>query len=223
LFSLIAIIIAQLIKEYGLNKAHSYIIILYAVSLTVSGLISVIIPSGFTTPCSVTFLALCLGIVIYITYRANKTGNNSGLIYIAFAASVFLLVSTGSMISENQIQINSTQPLSDFIKEHKLEAREILVYNRRLPSLSFHLQKPIVSLYDGNPGLKREVQFEENKMWKENLVNLQDNNELMKLKERLDNMGSVLIVYKNRLPDNRKWLLKYYVNKKDMNKWQIYY
>jgi len=126
-------------------------------------------------------------------------------------------------MSRNQLQVNSIHPLVDFIQKQQLSSREILVYDRRLPSMSFNLQKTIISLYDGSTGLNREVQFEENESWKRNLINLKDETELMGLKKILNNTPTILIVYKNRLPENRKWLLDYYHNKKDFIKWQIYY
>ena len=162
-------------------------------------------------------------IAIYLIHKNNRLDFNSKLISIIFAVSIFLLVSSGFIMSKNQLQINSTQPLSDFIKEHQLNNREILVYNKRLPSISFNLQKPIISLYDGNKDLNREVQFEQNDNWKQNLINLQDETEQAGLKKTLHTNATILIVYKNRLPENRQWLLNHYHNKKDFVKWQIYY
>ena len=143
--------------------------------------------------------------------------------YTVFVSSLFLLVVSGSIFATNSIEANSTYPVASFIKSHQLQNREILVYNRRVPSLSFHLQKPIVSIFDGSDDLNREIQFEENEDWKQNLINFQNKGEIEGFKNRLNSRKSVLILYKNRLPKEKEWLLDYYNNKEDMKKWQIYY
>jgi 4-amino-4-deoxy-L-arabinose transferase len=223
LFPLFAILIAQMIRQFGLNKIYFYIILGYAVLLPVSGFLSSIIPVNLNIPLSVALLSLGSITASYLIYKSNKADFDSKPVNIVFAVSLFLLISSGFVMSKNQLQINSTQPLADFIQKSQLDTNEILVYNRRLPSISFNLQKPIISLYDGNTGLNREVQFEENENWKQNLVNLKNETELAGLKQTLDNNPTILIVYKNRLPENRRWLLDYYHSKKDFIKWQIYY
>ena len=223
LFPLLAILMAEMVRQFGLNKMYSYIILAYATLLFVIGCFSPIIPLHANIPLFVGFFSIVSMIAIYLIHKNNRLDFNSKLISIIFAVSIFLLVSSGFIMSKNQLQINSTQPLSDFIKEHQLNNREILVYNKRLPSISFNLQKPIISLYDGNKDLNREVQFEQNDNWKQNLINLQDETEQAGLKKTLHTNATILIVYKNRLPENRQWLLNHYHNKKDFVKWQIYY
>lgn len=223
LFSLFAILTAHLIRQFGLKKHHYIVIMCFAGLLAISGILATFILSAYTIPYSILFLSVLLCILTFVISKYGKPDYSSKTIYIAYACSLFILIGSGSLFSKNQIEVNSTYPLSCFIKENKLEDREILVYNWRAPSISFHLQKSIISLYDGDASLNREVQFQNNEIWKENLINLQNDAEVLKLKEKLNKEHSVLIIYKNRLPEKKKWLLHYYDSKKDLKKWQIYY
>ncbi|AHW62342.1 hypothetical protein FH5T_19895 [Draconibacterium orientale] len=222
LFSLFALVLAQLIEQFGLSKTQYYLIVAYTILIALGGLLGAVLPLDFNIPLVVLFLSV---VTLLALYLINKFILNfsSRVIHTVFAASLFILLSSGFILSKNQIEVNSTQPLAEFILQNKLNENEILVYNKRLPSVSFHLQKSIVSIYDGNNDLNREVQFEENRQWKQNLVNLKSETELDRLKQIMEKKKTVLILYKNRIPDNRKWLLDYYSHSKDYNKWQIYY
>ena len=222
LFSLFALVLAQLIQQFGLSKTEYYLIVSYTILIALGGLLGAVLPLDFNIPLVVLFIS---AVTLLALYLINKFILNfsSRVIHTVFAASLFILLSSGFILSKNQIEVNGTQPLAEFILENKLNENEILVYNKRLPSVSFHLQKSIVSIYDGNKDLNREVQFEENRQWKQNLVNLKSETELDRLKQIMEKKKTVLIVYKNRVPDNRKWLLDFYSHSKDYNKWQIYY
>lgn len=97
-----------------------------------------------------------------------------------------------------------------------------MIYNTRKPSLSFHLNKSVISLYDGGQSLKRETQFEEDLHWKKYLIDLDSEEESTYLKQVLTT-PTVLIVYKNILPEKRRWIQNAYKHKKVMEKWSVYY
>ena len=90
------------------------------------------------------------------------------------------------------------------------------------PSIAFGLNKSVVSLYDGNSGLKREIQFEEDQNWKRYLIDMNNQTELQYLKQLLKE-PTVLLLYKEMLPKDLEWILNFYKNKKVMGKWVIYY
>ncbi|WP_319228300.1 glycosyltransferase family 39 protein [Draconibacterium orientale] len=222
LFSLFAILSAQLIRQFGLSKTQYYLIVAYSILIALVGIAGAVLQFNFNIPNVVLFLSAVALIALYLINKYILS-YNSRVIYTVYAVSLLMLLSSGFLLSKNQIEINSTQPLAEFILDNELNNNEILVYNKRLPSISFHLQKPIVSIYDGNKDLNREVQFEENRQWKQNLINLKDETELDHLKQIMAKKKTILIIYKNRIPDNRKWLLDFYSHSKDYNKWQIYY
>jgi len=95
------------------------------------------------------------------------------------------------------------------------------VYDRLLPSLSFGLQQSIVSLYDGNRYLKREVDFEHNEQWKEGLFDLQNPSESERLKPLLEKKP--VLVVKGKLGTNSQWLGDYFQHHHQMGDWIIYY
>jgi 4-amino-4-deoxy-L-arabinose transferase len=125
-------------------------------------------------------------------------------------------------MSDNELKVNSSKPVTDFLFKEQLNDRTILIYNTRKPSIAFGLNKSVVSLFDGDYDLNRETQFEENLNWKKYLINMQDKHETDYLKQLLEK-PTVFLVYKHPVPGNRKWITAYYQSKKQMGKWIIYY
>lgn len=98
----------------------------------------------------------------------------------------------------------------------------IFVYNKRLPSLAFHLQRDIISLNNGHKSLQRETQFEKNSDWKNFLIDV--NTEEDKLRDMLTESSSVFLVEKRKaLPESVKWIKKYYQKSAEQDGWIIYY
>jgi 4-amino-4-deoxy-L-arabinose transferase len=90
-----------------------------------------------------------------------------------------------------------------------------------LPSLSFHLQKPIISLNDGSHNLNREIQFEKNEEWKNELFFLKDSVDTQRLAERLQEPS--LLIVKNKIKDSSAWLYEYYNRKQVLGAWTIFF
>jgi 4-amino-4-deoxy-L-arabinose transferase len=133
----------------------------------------------------------------------------------------FLVVSSSILIRHNDLKFSSSQSLADWIKLSGFENRPILVYNRMLPSLSFHLQKSIISLNDGSHTLNREIQFEKNEEWKNELFFLKDSVDKQRLAERLQEPS--LLIVKNKIKDSSAWLYEYYNRKQVLGAWTIFY
>lgn len=74
--------------------------------------------------------------------------------------------------SQNPAIANDTQRVVAWIEENAPETNRILIYDKRLPSVSFQTEIPIVSIYAGDESLNRETQFQKDETWKQNLVNL---------------------------------------------------
>jgi 4-amino-4-deoxy-L-arabinose transferase-like glycosyltransferase len=140
--------------------------------------------------------------------------------YSSVLFSATLLVFSAAVIHENQIKFNSLQPMTDFIKKEKLQNRNLIVYNRLLPSLSFELSKPIVSLYDNNK-IQRETQFQKNAEWKQYLINLDEPNDRSRINTVLK-QPSVLIC-KGEIAKEKAWLVSHFSHQKTFSNWTIYY
>lgn len=143
------------------------------------------------------------------------------LVMSALGFTLSLTVLSTVIFSQNQLAVNSTEPLASFIRTHHLQDHTVMVYNRILPSLAFDLQKPIISLFDGHYTLDRETQFEKDMNWKNNLLNLQTSEGEDLLRERLK--SEVVLVSKRGLPENRKWIAESFKNEFRMGDWIIYY
>ncbi|MDG1277791.1 MAG: lipid-A-disaccharide synthase N-terminal domain-containing protein [Algoriphagus sp.] len=74
--------------------------------------------------------------------------------------------------SANPAVVNDTRRVAAWISENHIPDDEIFIYDKRLPSISFQSELPIVSIYDGDESLNRETQFQKDESWKETLINL---------------------------------------------------
>ena len=81
-----------------------------------------------------------------------------------------------------------------------------MIYNKRLPSVSFQTDKPIVSIYDGDESMNRETQFQKDDSWKEFLINLKTDPEWIQSAE--NQKGIWLAKAKKEMPvlrNNSSW------------------
>ncbi|MGC9375224.1 MAG: ArnT family glycosyltransferase [Bacteroidales bacterium] len=224
IYSLMAILTAQLFSKISVEKSKIIyrILIGFLFVLCVAFFATLFMNTGYIIPKVLSFisLAMILGMVCF-----NKTMHfnyKQKSMIISIITSIYLLVSSGVILSENQLKVNSPKPITDFIINEKLNDRNVLVYNTLKPSIAFGLNKSIISLYDGNSGLDRETQFEKGLEWKKYLIDMKNDKELQYLKEILKK-PTVLLVYNKELPEHLKWVLSYYENKIVMEKWNIYY
>lgn len=130
-------------------------------------------------------------------------------------------ISTGVM-QQMELQINGMMPAVHFLQNHHLDKRKVIVWDKRLPSLSFDLQKDIYSVYYQDYSLKRNTKFQKNNDWKKNLIDVNKPDEYKYL-SKLVNTPSVFIVKHGKLPEKYSLLVKNYPNSKNMGNWEIYY
>jgi 4-amino-4-deoxy-L-arabinose transferase-like glycosyltransferase len=132
-----------------------------------------------------------------------------------------LLLYSSLLFHFNNNEANTISPIANFIKQNDLNERQIVVYNELLPSLSFELDRDIVSVYAGNRTLKREVQFEQNTVWHTSLVDTT-------VKPGLDDLSNLLtnksvIVTKTELPGELRAMMQGEWKKQMFGKWILYY
>ncbi len=133
--------------------------------------------------------------------------------------TLWLMVISSFIFSKNPHFINSTEPLAQYMERHDLQNSQVMVYNRRLPSLAFNLEKPILSIADGHHSLDREVQFERNDSWKSYLVNIQHVNGDSVLAHLVTD--STVLIFKRSLPVHRQWLQNSFTYKSRLGPWTI--
>ncbi len=228
LYSLIAILTARLFtiitQEVTKQKVKiiNNIIVSFSVLILFIFIISLFIDVDLTIPKYLGILSVVLLFIILWIYRSKILELKSKPIIISFLISIFLLISSAIIFSNNELKVNGTKPITDFIFKENLNDRPILVYNTRKSAIAFGLNKSIISLNDGDKSLARETQFEENLEWKKYLIDMTVPSEVQQLKDVLK-QPSVLLLYKYPLSVNTNWLLNHYQHKKVMEKWTIYY
>ncbi len=195
--------------------------LIYHVLIVVALLSLPLIIANYQFSWSVLILTIVLAVFIMGIQYVFKKSELKRILAAAVGFILLLTLITSFLFSNNQIMVNSMRPITEFIKQQHLEGYNILAYDRRLPSVAFHLQKNIVSLADGNNWLNREIQFEKDSMWKKNLLYLNQKEPMDKLKLFLKE-PSVLII-KNELPENRWWLRDYFKSERRFGKWQLLY
>lgn len=224
LYSLFALLIAQLLEKASDKRAAIYtnFNLGWAVLLLAAFVVAPFVETGMNISKALALVAGIMLVLIIRIYKKQQLEHKTKAVYIAFAAAVFLVIGSSKVMSDNELKVNSSKPVTDYLLKEQLNNRTILIYNTRKPSIAFGLNKAVVSLFDGDYNLNRETQFEEDLNWKKYLINMQDKHETDYLKELLKK-PTVFLVYKHQLPENRKWITAYYQNRKQMGKWVVYY
>jgi hypothetical protein len=106
------------------------------------------------------------GILISGVQRKDRVMINSWV----FTMGIGLMATY--FFSANPGVVNDTRRVSDWIVTHRKAEDQTYIYDKRLPSISFRTGLPIVSIYDGDESLNREIQFQKDKTWTETLINL---------------------------------------------------
>ena len=172
----------------------------------------------YLTPLSLILIAITL----WLTFKSTMEDKDKTVL-ITFMTAVYFLLSATALFSYSIKSFKIATPVVNWLKKENLDKKEILVYNKRLPSLAFELNKSIISLYAGNRSLNREVQFEKESTYKRFLYNIQESKERERLKRTLNHKDSVLILYKQSIPKEQRWLINHYTHTKEISKWKIYY
>ena len=92
------------------------------------------------------------------------------------SAFIFTMGLTGMstyFMSQNPGLTNDTHRVTEWIEQHEPSTKEVIIYNKRLPSVLFNSDLAVISIYDGDESLNRETQFQKNEDWKSSLINLQ--------------------------------------------------
>ncbi len=159
-------------------------------------------------------------LVMTVIYFTKIKSDSLKMVIMANIFTLGLTIICTFIFEQNPLTINSTTPISDYIKENQLRERNIFIYNRRLPSLPFDLNKNVISIADGHHSLVRETQFEKDEQWKNELVLLSDTAQCHQL-SILMHKKAVLIA-KDSIPKNRNWLVNGFKKPIRIGHWIIF-
>jgi 4-amino-4-deoxy-L-arabinose transferase-like glycosyltransferase len=228
LYFIIAIFSANYISECS-EKAIKNISKLFIVLTTIITLALVVISLIKIDNIEVNTIISILIFIVFTTSTVviNKKISNLNFLKTGYLSVVFILsilFSSIHIFSKNELKINSVKPIATFINNQSKTENEVLVYNYLLPSLSFYLNKNITTINHGRYTTRREVQFETNELWKENLINYFDEND----RARVLNFSSNKTIYlikrkKDKLPDTLATLKNTLKHQKDFGKFEMFY
>ena len=222
LFAGMALLTGKLLNDFPdekLKKTANFTVVFFLV-LAIALLLLQFLPLQISAPTWTTIFPLSIfaGIIflwqkpMLHLYKILGTALLFTLILIPF--STFLL-------AENPVLTKSGKLLANFIKTKKLENRKIIVYDELLPSLAFHLQKDIISVYDKDKDLLRETQFETDENWRQTLLNIHTKADEIGLQELVKQQPVLLV--KGEIPSEQRWLLQHFPHNRQFGKWRVYY
>jgi 4-amino-4-deoxy-L-arabinose transferase-like glycosyltransferase len=159
-------------------------------------------------------------LMIIIRRSVNSDEYGAACVW-SFSWTLLLLVVSATFFTNHELISNSTRPIAQWIKDHKMTQRNIIVYNVLLPSLAFDLDKEIISLDDGNRYLAREVQFEKDDRWKTSLYNIRESAERERLSLTLSQ--PTVIILKGEIAADKSWLTQKFSHRVVIGKWVLFY
>ena len=202
------------------NKAQQLIyFILTSVLYVALILVPFVVPQITIAPTYILIPTVCLIISIVLRFIDLHLLRVIMISSLLFGCNLLLYSSV--LFHFNSNEVNTISPIATFIKQNNLNERQIVVYNELLPSLSFELDRDIVSVYAGNRSLQREVQFEQNTVWQTTLLD-------STVKPGLDNLSNLLtdksvIITKKELPSELLTMMEGEWKKQTIGKWTLYY
>lgn len=227
LFFILAIFSAKYLKECSEKQLQLFSIIYLILIFLFTFPIIAIKYSNFQINVN---LGLAILTAIFFTsiglfmYKKIKNSNYLKPAYLGVVFIIAVLITSNQLFSINESKINSVKPISKFIQENSNKNAQVLVYNYLLPSLSFYLNQNITTINHGKYTTQREIQFETNEDWKENLINYFNLNDRARILEVNTAKPTFLIKKKSEtLPDTLKILTDKLKHKKDFNTFEVYY
>ncbi|MDP3352562.1 MAG: glycosyltransferase family 39 protein [Flavobacteriaceae bacterium] len=228
IFSILSIIMAKHFYTIPEKWIRAFIRIYYVLFILIflASTIIKFLPLNLNTNLYITFgLIMIIGILLIIISKNKKISNHIKLLYIS-ALFVFTLIAESNLFfSYNEQTLNSVKPIAEYIKtQTHTRNKTIIVYDRLLPSLSFYLNQPIITVNNGNYNTQRETNFETSEHWKKYLINYKIKSERDLLLSISKNKNTFLIIKNNIIePDTIKIIEKYFNDSKIFGKYKVYY
>lgn len=175
-----------------------------------------------TSAVIVAFLVNVSAFVISYYIDAEKS-YKPAVIAATFGAAIILI---GSMVLKtNDAMINSTRNMVHFINNiSEKKDKTILVHDYLLRSIPFYSDARFITLKSNHRTTNREVQFQNNEEWKQQLWDIKEEAGFSKLK-RVSKVPNTFLLLRNRtdLNDSLQVLTNNFNYKKTYPKWTIFY
>ena len=227
LFSVLAIFTANYLSEAN-NKTIKILVNTF-IGLILTLILSVTIISFLPIAIQINKLPVFVIFILLmaVTYIVYKKILNTNYLKPAYLGVIFILaltITSNFIFKQNELKVNSIKPIAQFIKANSNKNSNVLVYNYLLPSLSFYLDENITTINNGRYTTQRNVQFETNNNWKENLINYSTEEGRLRILNTSTKNTTFLIKRKNNVfPDTLLILQNKLKNKKEFGKFEVYY
>tara|TARA_R110002020_G_scaffold154714_2_gene334895 strand:+ start:39398 stop:41026 length:1629 start_codon:yes stop_codon:yes gene_type:complete len=175
-------------------------------------------------PLAAILILFLIGFSLFL-YRKKEVFEKQRLMGLTLGFTVGLLFVYTLFSSANADTINSVKDLMARVETlDKDNTANIIVYDNRLPSASFYLDKKIITIANGNYRAKRETEFEQDTLYKDYYYDLQKPEDLHRAEALMRGPKNILIAHDNdTIPDSLHFILRNFRNKEDAGKWLIYY
>lgn len=173
-------------------------------------------------PVTIGFLALVITLVVYFFIQNSHVFKP---VLLAAVFSVSLLLISSQIFNKNNSLINSTKDILDFTTSRSDDNKNtIFVYDYLLSSIPFYTDAEIITLKFNHDTTEREIQFQNDDTWKENLWDMNDIEVVNELNDRFKYKNTYLFVRNAKDLDPKFSFLKENFNRKKIfPKWTIYY
>lgn len=172
---------------------------------------------------------LVIGIVLVILfvslffYVDNNVPEKPALLGASFGAALILL--STSLMAHNGSTFNSTKEMIGFINNvTPKENKTIAVYDYLLSSIPMYSGNNPITLKLRNNTTNREVQFQKDEEWKDDLWDINDDVMVTRLDSLSYSTNTYLIINKKRgFKDDLKYLEPHFKNRQEFVKWLVLY
>ena len=193
---------------------------LYFAFLALGLLFTPLLPVGIYLPSWVLVFPVLMLLVLFILWKRDFPPLIK-LLMSALAFILLLLPYATHLMGSNPQLMKVSRPLAEIIRKEQLQNRPILIYDNLLPSLAFELNKSIISLKNDSRHLNRETQFETDDKWRGYLLDVNLPEDVKRLNMLLQK--PTVLVVKDELPQEHRWLLRYFKYSRKSGKWTVYY
>ncbi|CAH1002566.1 Undecaprenyl phosphate-alpha-4-amino-4-deoxy-L-arabinose arabinosyl transferase [Neolewinella maritima] len=163
--------------------------------------------------------AVMVGSVLW-SNRATALSVEYRVLLPVLVFNLAMLPVSAEFLRDNELLVNSTAPVTDFIKSGKLAGRPVYLLNRRLPSVAFNLHQPVTYLYYGETGRDTTRQGDGN--WREYYQDILLYDTREKLRNYWSTKPSLVVGYQS--PDSLSLdLLRSFSHREKIGRYTVYY
>ncbi|WP_347158124.1 phospholipid carrier-dependent glycosyltransferase [Pontibacter chitinilyticus] len=209
----------QALPEPSLRKAVAGSF-LYLAVLAIALAAGPLLPVGVAVPMWALIFPVAMLVGLWLLWRSEQD-KLWQLLGGALVFCLLLIPYSTHVMGANPGLINSSAHIASALQQQPLRGKQVIVYDKLLPSLAFERRHNIITIHDEDHNLDRETQFESSDAWRQNLLELDRPEDVARLKQLLQQNTALLV--KGDLPDKSVWIKAYFKHQQQVGKWVIYY